>query len=77
MLSDVTKEGRFLSIDLDEWTARNKKRFINISVFSDQNFLVNLGLVHLTGSATSERYRIGDNKQTIFASSDAVRLGDS
>ena len=75
MLSEITKAGRYLSIDVDEWTSRNQKRFINISVFSDQEFLSSLGLVHLTGRATAERLmalKISRLPQRRIPSSDAV-----
>jgi len=50
--------GNFLSIDLDEWTSNAGKRFINVSVFTGAESYFNLGLEHLTGTASAERYTL-------------------
>ena len=55
MLRAAVLEQEWLSIDTDEWTSVRRRRYLNISVFAKQTTLWNLGLVRITGSATSER----------------------
>ena len=55
MLSAAVLEQEWLSIDTDEWTSVRRRRYLNISVFAKQTIVWNLGLVRITGSASSER----------------------
>jgi hypothetical protein len=47
-------DGKWFSIDFDEWTSTANKRYINISVFGEKTESWSLGLVRLPGSGDAD-----------------------